>query len=294
MLLEYRRYKNRELKPGLVIYFLMIAGLLLLTGKPLLCQTPILDSKVRIPEQTTTVRVLLTELSKAGGFSFSYGKDVPLNKQIHVTDKSQSIRTHLDEIFQGDSLSYIEKGKKILIVPNDQLTPKNIPQQTVKGRIVDLDSKMPLVGVNVVLGSEGPVTGAITDKQGYFRFEEVPVGRHDLQCSYVGYEPQIISNFLVSSGKEQVINLEMEESVINLEEVKVISGDYQSKPINELTVISGRSFSASEVENIPGSFSDISRAALSFPGVVTANDGQNHMVIRGNSPKGSAMETGRD
>jgi len=51
-------------------------------------------------------------------------------------------------------------------------------------------------------------------------------------------------------------------------------------------VVSGRSFSAYEVENYPGSLSDISRAAVSFPGVVSTNDGQNHIVIRGNSPKG--------
>lgn len=286
MLIVKRKYGKGGNRPGLTIHLLLIASFLLLTIKPVLSQTPILDRKVRFTEQTTTVRVLLSELSEAGGFSFSYGKDVPLDKQIHVTDKSQSIRTHLDEIFHGDSLEYIEKGKKILIVPNQQKIKKAIPQQTIKGRIVDLDSKMPLVGVNVILGSEDPLTGVITDDQGYFKFEEVPIGRHDIQCSYIGYEPQIISNLLVNSGKEQVLNFEMEESVINLEEVKVISGSYQSKPINELTVISGRSFSAYEVENIPGSLSDISRAALSFPGVVTTNDGQNHMVIRGNSPKG--------
>ncbi|MCK4746680.1 MAG: TonB-dependent receptor, partial [Bacteroidales bacterium] len=249
-------------------------------------QTPILDSKVRFTEQTTTVRELLSELSKAGGFSFSYGKEVPLDKQIRVTDKSQSIRAHLEEIFEGDSLKYVEKARKILILPDLPVIPKTLPNQTIKGRIIDLDSKIPLVGVNVVLSSEGPLIGTITDEKGFFRFDEVPIGRHALQCSYIGYEPEVIPNFLISSGKEQVINVEMEESVIQLEEVEVSSKSYQSKPINDLTVVSGRSFSSHEVENIPGSFSDISRAALSFPGVVTSNDGQNHMIIRGNSPKG--------
>ncbi|MEN8227307.1 MAG: TonB-dependent receptor, partial [Bacteroidota bacterium] len=225
-------------------------------------------------------------LSKAGSFSFSYGKEVPLDKQIRVTDKSQSIREHLDEIFEGDSLKYIEKGRKVLIIQDRPPIPKAIPMQTIKGRIIDLDSKIPLVGVNVVLGSEGPLIGTITDEKGYFRFDEVPVGRHDLQCSYVSYEPEIIPNFLVTSGKEHVINVELVESVISLGEVEVTSKSFQAKPINDLTVVSGRSFTAYEVDNIPGSFSDISRAALSFPGVVTTNDGQNHMVIRGNSPKG--------
>ena len=143
-----------------------------------------------------------------------------------------------------------------------------------------------------MLGSEGPPVGAITDEQGYFRFEKVPVGRHDLNFSYIGYEPKVISNFLVSSGKEHILNLEMEEMVVPLSEVKVTSPDYNSRPINELTVVSGRSFSAYEVENYPGAMSDISRAAVSFPGVVSTNDGQNHIVIRGNSPKGFTMAAG--
>ena len=43
----------------------------------IIAQTPILDSQVRFTEQTTTVQELLTELSKAGKFTFSYGKEVP-------------------------------------------------------------------------------------------------------------------------------------------------------------------------------------------------------------------------
>ncbi|MCK4749275.1 MAG: TonB-dependent receptor plug domain-containing protein, partial [Bacteroidales bacterium] len=78
----------------------------------------------------------------------------------------------------------------------------------------------------------------------------------------------------------------MEESVFSISEVKVTYNRDRSKPINELAVVSGRSFSAYELENYPGSLTDISRAAVSFPGVVSPNDGQNHIMIRGNSPKG--------
>ncbi|MFC2104898.1 TonB-dependent receptor plug domain-containing protein, partial [Bacteroidota bacterium] len=91
---------------------------------------------------------------------------------------------------------------------------------------------------------------------------------------------------LVSSGKESVVNVELEESFINLNEVKVIYKIDKSRPINDLATVSGRSFSANEINNYPGSLSDISRTALSFPGVLSRNDGQNHIIIRGNSPKG--------
>jgi hypothetical protein len=268
-------------------YFLFIHVLFLAQSNmvPIISQSPILEREVQLTERTTSVKEFLDALGSREGFYFTYGKEVPITKQIRVNPVKQSIKLHLEQVFKGDSLEFIEKGNKILIVPESS-TARQIPMQTIRGRILDLDSKTPLVGVNVVLGSEGPLKGAITDENGNFRFENVPVGRHDLKCSYVGYEPRMISNFLVASGKEYLLNVELEESVVNLSEVKIMSANNKSLPINDLTFISGRSFSAYEVENFPGTFNDISRVALSFPGVVSTNDGQNHIVIRGNSPKG--------
>jgi len=266
----------------------LIALLLLFNGyaPSTFGQSPILDRGVSLTQQTTTVKLFLEELSRKGNFSFSYGKEVPLDRLVTTDTVNQSVRKHLENVFRHDPLMFIEKGNKVLIVPQQEPVSDELPNQTIRGRILDLDSKTPLIGVNVVLGSEGPVKGTITDDKGYFRFEKVPVGYHDLRCSYIGYEPQVVSNFLVASGKESVVNVEMEESVVNLSEVSITSMSNKSLPVNDLTLISGRSFSSYEVENYPGSFNDISRVALSFPGVVSSNDGQNHIIIRGNSPKG--------
>ncbi len=136
-------------------------------------QSPILDREIQIHEQTATVKNLLNEISISGGFSFSYGKDVPLNKRVRISSAKQSIRHHLEQIFKGDSLEFVEKGNKVLIIPVSPEPPKDIPKQTIRGKIRDLDSKIPLIGVNVVLGSEGPLKGTITDENGYFRFEGV-------------------------------------------------------------------------------------------------------------------------
>ncbi|MCK5067733.1 MAG: TonB-dependent receptor [Bacteroidales bacterium] len=262
-----------------------IVFLLALVFQPARAQTSILDSEVRFREQTVTIHFMLSAMETTGGFTFSYGREVPVERIYHVTEGKRSVREHLEDMFKDDSLTYVEKGNKILIVPPSK-PPKEKPKQTVKGRILDLDTKLPLVGANVLLGSEEPEEGTTTDESGYFRFNDVQVGRHNIQCSYIGYESKTLSNFQVTSGKEFVANLEMEESVYAISEVKITSRKERSLPINELSVVSGRSFSAYEVENYPGSLSDISRAAVSFPGVVSTNDGQNHIVIRGNSPKG--------
>lgn len=248
-------------------------------------QTSILDSEVHFNEQTVTIHFMLTAMETAGAFTFSYGSYVPVERSYHVKEGKRSIRAHLEDMFRDDSLNFVAKGRKILIVPAPK-PAKEKPMQTVRGRILDKDTKLPLLGVNVVLGSEGPQEGTITDEYGYFRFDDVPVGRHTLQCSYVGYESRALNNFLLNSGKEYVVDMEMEESAYAISEVRITSRKERSLPINELAVVSGRSFSAYDIENYPGSISDISRAAVSFPGVVSTYDGQNHIVIRGNSPKG--------
>ncbi len=268
------------------IYFFYFAICLLVFTKPALSQSTILDSQVSFAERTAPIHFFLSGMESATAITFSYGKEVPVQRAFHMTDEKRSIREHLDAMFKNDSLDYMERGRKILIVPAKTQSQKKAPSQTLRGQILDLDSQTPLIGVNILLGSDGPPRGTITNTQGYFRFENVPVGRHELKCSYIGYEPEYRSNLVVASGKEYVIQIEMEESITELDEVRITALNNNSEPINKLTMVSGRSFSAYEVENYPGSISDISRAAVSFPGVVSPNDGQNHIIIRGNSPKG--------
>ncbi len=260
--------------------------ILVISLQALYAQSTILDTEVRFTSQSASIKQFLNALEQMRDFTFSYGQEVPVNRVFEISIEKQSIRKHLDEMFAGDSLSFIEKGNKILIIPTSAIKKKQYPDQTVRGRVIDQVTKVPLIGVNILLGSEGPVKGTISDVEGFFRFEKVPVGRHEITCSSIGYKPADIPGLVVTSGKESVITIEMEESIFEISEVKITSLGDRSKPINSLAVVSGRSFSAYEVENYPASLSDISRAAVSFPGVVSTNDGQNHIMIRGNSPKG--------
>ena len=118
-------------------------------------QTAILDTEVSIASQTASIKQILFTLESMGDFTFSYGKEVPVSRMVKMTGEKQSIRKYLDEMFEGDSLQYIEKANKILIIPHAP-GKKQIPKQTVRGRVVDELSKTPLVGVNILLGSEGP------------------------------------------------------------------------------------------------------------------------------------------
>src|SRR5512147_546051 len=60
-------------------------------------------------------------------------------------------------------------------------------KQTVRGTIIDDDSKLPLDGASVSL-INGSQYNTITDAKGNFRFENIPIGRVSIQISYIGYE----------------------------------------------------------------------------------------------------------
>jgi hypothetical protein len=51
------------------------------------------------------------------------------------------------------------------------------PTQTVRGTIVDVDSKLPLAGATLVILGTDPMVGTSTDMNGIFRFENIPLGR---------------------------------------------------------------------------------------------------------------------
>lgn len=159
--------------------------------------------------------------------------------------------------------------------------------QTLRGRIVDEVTQAPLLGVNIILQSD-PSKGAVTDENGDYRIENVPVGRQTLQITYIGYAGQTIPNIVVTAGKEVIMNISLSEQINNLDEVVVTSGkdDDKTATNNDLAVVSSRSFNVDDTKRYAGAVGDPSRMAANFAGVVGGNDSRNDIVVRGNSPTG--------
>ena len=156
--------------------------------------------------------------------------------------------------------------------------------QTVRGNVLDADSKLPLIGAQIVVGGTVPVIGSVTDIEGNFRLEKVPIGRVDLQLSCLGYQAQIIPNIVVNSGKEVVLNLSMQESAQKTNEVVVTANKNKGKALNEMALLSARSISPEETNRYAGGFNDPSRILSNFAGITSTQDGSNDIIVRGNSP----------
>lgn len=154
--------------------------------------------------------------------------------------------------------------------------------QTIRGTVLDADSRLPLIGATIYLN---PGVGTTTDENGNFRLENVPVGRVDLALSYVGYENLQVPNLVVNSGKEVVLSLLMQESAVKMSEVTVTATSNKGEALNEMAMLSARSISPEETNRYAGGFNDPSRILANFAGITSTQDGSNDIIVRGNSPK---------
>ncbi|HTF03202.1 MAG TPA: TonB-dependent receptor, partial [Bacteroidia bacterium] len=157
---------------------------------------------------------------------------------------------------------------------------------SVRGQLVDKETRVPLIGAVVQLFNDTAMQGgAVTDVDGNFRIDKIPVGRYTIKAQYTGYLQVLLPNIIVNTGKETILNLELETSAVQVNEV-VIKGDREEGTVNEMSSGSGRMFSVEETNRYGGSRGDPARMASNFAGVQGANDSRNDIVVRGNSPMG--------
>ncbi|UCH13011.1 MAG: TonB-dependent receptor, partial [Bacteroidales bacterium] len=151
---------------------------------------------------------------------------------------------------------------------------------------LDHDSKTALIGATVIVLGTDPIVGTITDLDGYFRIDNVPVGRINLKISYVGYEDKIISNILLGTGKEAILSAELVETVLDMDEVMVTAKKNKTESLNEMAPVSAKAFTVEETKRYAGSINDPARMVSGFAGVTGDAQGRNEIVVRGNSPQG--------
>jgi hypothetical protein len=158
--------------------------------------------------------------------------------------------------------------------------------QTIRGHVVEAESKFPLLGAVVTVYTDTTlINGASTDDAGNFSITKIPTGRVRIKCEMIGYAEYILDNVELSSAKELVLNIELQQSVAETEIVE-ITATREGEAMNEMATVSSRQFSVNETDRYAGSRGDPARMASNFAGVQGADDSRNDIVIRGNSPQG--------
>jgi nucleoside-diphosphate-sugar epimerase len=156
--------------------------------------------------------------------------------------------------------------------------------QTIKGTVIDKQTQSAIPGVTITVIGENK--GTVTDASGHFRITGISPGRYDISFSFMGYAAYTAPNVEVTSGKEVVLDVGLDESTSTLNEIVVQGGSKKHETINQLATVSGRSFTMEEVNRYSGGRSDPSRLVANFAGVSAPDDSRNDIVVRGNSPSG--------
>lgn len=158
--------------------------------------------------------------------------------------------------------------------------------QTIRGVVVEKNTLYPLSGASVTIPLGDRMLGAYSDASGQFAISNVPVGKHQLTVTMMGYTPYVAGNITVNSGKESFLEVALEELLVELDEVVVTVAADRNLPLNRMASVSARMLSSEEANRYAGSWGDPARMAANFAGVMAATDTRNDVIIRGNSPAG--------
>ena len=156
--------------------------------------------------------------------------------------------------------------------------------QTIKGKVIDQDSGLPISFANVYLVNTDPAIGTTSDDDGLFIIKEIPIGRYDIQTSFIGYESAISKDIEVSSSKAVILEIALKESINTLSEIVVKPNIDKEHALNPMAMVSAKMLSVEEAKRYAGGFDDPARLASSFAGV-SSGVNSNGIVVRGNAPK---------
>ncbi|MFZ5519073.1 MAG: TonB-dependent receptor [Candidatus Zhuqueibacterota bacterium] len=154
-----------------------------------------------------------------------------------------------------------------------------MPVGSIQGRLVDAETKTPLIGANVII--YGTTLGAATDVDGAYFIPNVPVGNYSLEFRYIGYGTLKRADVIVRSERRTFVNAELHPAAVEMEEV-VVSAGYFSDVTDQ--AVSAINFSSEEIRRAPGSAGDVSRIVMTLPGLAKVNDQSNNLIVRGGSP----------
>lgn len=159
-----------------------------------------------------------------------------------------------------------------------QQAPRS-PTGSIVGRVVSTANGGGIEGARVEVLGNGRIanTGAL----GRYLLDSVPVGAWRVRATAIGFEPVVLTDILLGSGKPFELELRLAPRVVEVTEIVVDAPDFQ--PGIESATSTGN-LSAEDVRRAPGAQEDVVRAVALFPGVAVTTGGRNDLAVRGGAP----------
>lgn len=211
--------------------FLFSIFLLLNAGSTVSAQNSLLDKRLSIPKQQTSIYEALIMIGEKSDCLFVYdSKVVQSNKKVMLEAENDKVKSILDRLLNDKSLAYKIVGHHILIyrqeVPqvelsNDLISPRNEQpaqkQIVLKGCIFDNENKSPIPYATIGIIEKN--IGTITNADGFFILK-LPdtLALSMLQISHMGYVSKLVPVGLLIGQKTDLF---LNRRVISMQEVVI-------------------------------------------------------------------------
>ncbi len=155
--------------------------------------------------------------------------------------------------------------------------------QQLRGTVRDADLGTPLAGVSISLGKTLEINelAITTDDDGVFSTDALRPGYYRCFFTLEGYEPLLVSEVHVVSGRETVLDVAMRSSATPLPDVTIKAARVDRRSLQPLAEIP---LTREQTQRFPATFFDPARLALAYAGVANTDDQANGLTIRGNGP----------
>ncbi|MCB0735898.1 MAG: TonB-dependent receptor [Bacteroidetes bacterium] len=241
--------------------------------------------EIKINTNSVTLKELFVTIENQTEIGFVYtSSDFDASQKIELKAGTYQLADLITAMSQQTQLSF-------KLIDNYYVVTKLVAQQpisekiyqTIRGEVVDVETGEGLPFATIYLENH-PELGASTDINGKFAIT-APLGRLNIQFSYLGYKPSIIP-VLINTGQEPYLLVELEPEASALQGVHIVAEKDKAQTQNNSAYGSGRGFTVDEANKYAGTLGDPARMARSFAGVFPARDDRNDIIIRGNSPIG--------
>lgn len=157
-------------------------------------------------------------------------------------------------------------------------------QGIIRGTVTESASGLEVIGGNVKIISEdgGAPIGAATDFDGKYSIEGLPAGSYTLECTYIGFAPQRITDITVNDEQVTLVNFQLQEGGIAMEQIVIEARNLGNTEASLLTrqkksgvVMDG--ISAAQISKTGDR--DVAAAIQRVPGVTV--EGGKYVYVRG-------------
>lgn len=242
----------------------------------------VLSKQFTFSYKEISVSQLLDTIKKEYDFDLFYSStSLDLTERISVNYRNITIGELFDKLFFKTRIQFVIVKDRIVLQHFDGKLYQNI-----RGKLIDAETKEPLMFAAVAVTSTDPQMGTVTDLDGNFVIYDVPIGRHKIQTSMLSYAPLMKEQVMVKSAKETYLELEMNEMATKMDEVVIEARKDITKSVNSMGISSVKKFDSEETQRYAAGMADPGRMAQSFASTMPAETGlMNEVSIRGHSPK---------